>query len=126
MAVHKEDTEWVVEAAIPLAALTGDGVTPGRAWCCNVIRTVPGRGVQAWSLPAEAPEEAMRPEGMGLLIFTQDGKAAPAALGAAATVKGRPQTPRKSKPPNRSSSPRPAANDARRRHPVSNFPRRPA
>ncbi len=83
VAVHKEDTEWVVEAAIPLAALTGDGVTPGRAWCCNVIRTVPGRGVQAWSLPAEAPEETVRPEGMGLLIFTQDGKptanAAPAA-----------------------------------------------
>ncbi len=84
VAVHKEDTEWVVEAAIPLAALTGDGVTPGRAWCCNVIRTVPGRGVQAWSLPAEAPEAVVRPEGMGLLIFTQDGKAAPAAVGAAA------------------------------------------
>ncbi len=75
VAVHKEDTQWVVEAAIPLAALTGEGVTPGRTWCCNVIRTIPGRGVQAWSLPAEAPETALRPEGMGLLIFTQDGKA---------------------------------------------------
>ncbi|HVS37389.1 MAG TPA: YCF48-related protein [Gemmataceae bacterium] len=84
VAVHKEDTEWVVEAAIPLAALTGDGLTPGRAWCCNVIRTVPGRGVQAWSLPAEAPEEAMRPEGMGLLIFTQDGKPVPERVGSAA------------------------------------------
>ena len=49
-----------------------------------MIRTVPGRGVQAWSLPAEAPEEALRPEGMGLLIFTQDGKATPAAVDAAA------------------------------------------
>ena len=84
VAVHKEDTEWVVEAAIPLAALTSDGVTPGRAWCCNVIRTLPGRGVQAWSLPAEAPEEAMRPEGMGLLIFMQDGKVIPERVGAAA------------------------------------------
>ena len=84
VAVHKEDTEWVVEAAIPLAALTGDGVTPGRAWCCNVIRTVPGRGVQAWSLPAEAPEAVVRPEGMGLLIFTQDGKARRRTVGAAA------------------------------------------
>ncbi len=83
VAVHKEDTEWVLEAAIPLAALTGDGVTPGRAWCCNVIRTVPGRGVQALSLPAEAPEEAARPEGMGLLIFTPDGQAAPERVGAA-------------------------------------------
>jgi photosystem II stability/assembly factor-like uncharacterized protein len=84
LAVHKEDTEWVVEAAIPLAALTADGATPGRAWCCNVIRTIPGRGVQAWSLPAEAPDETLRPEGMGLLIFTQDGKADPAPAGAAA------------------------------------------
>ena len=61
----------MVEAAIPLAALTGDAVTPGRAWCGNVIRTIPGKGVQAWSLPAEAPEEALRPEGMGLVIFTE-------------------------------------------------------
>ena len=82
VAVHKEDTEWTVEAAIPLAALTGDGVTPGRVWCCNVIRTLPGRGVQAWSLPAEAPEETLRPEGMGLLIFMQDGKTAPTRVGA--------------------------------------------
>jgi hypothetical protein len=28
--------------------------------------------VQAWSLPAEVPEEAPRPEGMGLLLFTQE------------------------------------------------------
>jgi hypothetical protein len=33
---------------------------------------LPGRGVQAFSLPAEAPEEALRPEGMGLLLFTQN------------------------------------------------------
>jgi photosystem II stability/assembly factor-like uncharacterized protein len=84
LAVHKEDTEWVVEAAIPLAALTGDGATPGLAWCCNVIRTIPGRGVQAWSLPAEAPDETLRPEGMGLLIFMPDAKADPARAGAAA------------------------------------------
>ena len=35
VAVHKDDTEWMVEAAIPLAALTGDGVTPGRAWAAT-------------------------------------------------------------------------------------------
>ena len=60
VAVHNGDTEWTVEAAIPLAALTGDSVTPGRAWCCNLIRTVPGKGVRAWSLPAESPEESPR------------------------------------------------------------------
>ena len=70
MAVHSETRGWTVEAAIPLTALTGDRVTPGRAWACNVVRVLPGRGVQAWSLPAEAPEEALRPEGMGLLLFT--------------------------------------------------------
>jgi photosystem II stability/assembly factor-like uncharacterized protein len=71
VAVHREATAWVAEIAIPMAALTGDIVTPGRAWAANVVRVLPGRGVQAWSLPAEVPEEAMRLEGMGLLMFTQ-------------------------------------------------------
>jgi photosystem II stability/assembly factor-like uncharacterized protein len=84
VAVHNGDTEWTVEAAIPLAALTGDGVTPGRAWCCNLIRTSPGKGVRAWSLPAESPEVAPRLEGMGLLIFTQDGKAGGERVGSTA------------------------------------------
>jgi hypothetical protein len=84
VAVHNGDTEWTVEAAIPLAALTGDNVTPGRAWCCNLIRTVPGKGVRAWSLPAESPEESPRLEGMGLLIFMQDGKPAGERVGSTA------------------------------------------
>jgi photosystem II stability/assembly factor-like uncharacterized protein len=74
VAVHSEATVWAVEAAIPLVALTGDTPTPGRAWAFNVVRTIPGEGVQAFSLPAEVPEEALRPEGMGLLIFTQETK----------------------------------------------------
>jgi tetratricopeptide (TPR) repeat protein len=77
VAVTSEARVWVAEAAIPLAALTGDSVTPGRAWACNVVRVLPGRGVQAWSLPAEVPEEALRPEGMGLLLFTHDTGRAP-------------------------------------------------
>jgi len=72
VALHSEPRGWVVEAAIPLAALTSDRITAGRAWACNVVRVLPGRGVQAWSLPAEVPEESPRPEGMGLLIFTQN------------------------------------------------------
>ena len=55
-----------------MTALTADTVTSGRAWACNVVRVVPGRGVQAWSLPAEVPEETLRPEGMGILLFSQE------------------------------------------------------
>ncbi len=76
VAVQSEPNVWVAEAAIPLAALTGDQVLPGRAWAFNAVRVLPGRGVQAWSLPAEVPEESPRREGMGLLIFTQDRPAA--------------------------------------------------
>jgi hypothetical protein len=76
-ATHREPAAWTVEVAIPLTDLTLDGLTPGRAWAANVVRVLPGRGVQAWSLPAEAPEEAMRLEGMGLLLFT--GQAQPAS-----------------------------------------------
>jgi Carbohydrate family 9 binding domain-like len=70
--VHDDEKEWIVEAAIPLTALTGDGISQGQAWAFNVVRVLPGKGVQAFSLPAEAPEEALRPEGMGLLLFTQN------------------------------------------------------
>jgi hypothetical protein len=72
VAVHSEPKCWAIEAAIPLVALTSDRITHGKAWACNVVRVVPGRGVQAWSLPAEVPEETLRPEGMGLLLFSQE------------------------------------------------------
>jgi hypothetical protein len=82
VAVNREPTAWTVEAAIPRVALTADHITPGKAWAANVVRVLPGQGVQAFSLPAEAPEEALRPEGMGLLLFAQElqqaaGKAGP-------------------------------------------------
>ena len=35
-------------------------------WAANVVRVLPGEGVQAWSRPAGAD---VRPEGMGLLQF---------------------------------------------------------
>ena len=72
VAVHSEDDAWQVEAAIPLVALTGDLIASGKTWCCNVIRTIPGQGVQGWSLPAGVPEEDARLEGMGLLMFKDD------------------------------------------------------
>ncbi|MBY0527175.1 MAG: hypothetical protein K2R98_27515 [Gemmataceae bacterium] len=71
VALRSEPTSWQVEIAIPLAELSAEGVTPGRAWACNLVRTVPGRGVQAWSVPADVTP---RPEGMGLLLFQQDGR----------------------------------------------------
>jgi hypothetical protein len=69
VAVRSEPTCWQAEVAIPLIELTAEAVTAGRAWACNVSRILPGRGVQAWSLPADVKP---RPEGMGLLLFTQD------------------------------------------------------
>jgi photosystem II stability/assembly factor-like uncharacterized protein len=72
VAVHSEPTAWQIEAAIPMAALTGDTITSGRTWACNLIRVVPGQGVQGWSLPAGVPGKDARPEGMGLLSFRLD------------------------------------------------------
>jgi hypothetical protein len=85
VAVRGTPEGWVAEAAIPLAVLTGDSVTPGKAWACNVVRVLPGRGVQAFSLPAEVPEESLRPEGMGLLMFQQEPRHDPAVTPAGAT-----------------------------------------
>ena len=66
VAVHADETGWTAEVAIPLSALTGDVVTPGKLWAVNVVRTVPGKGVQAWSGPAGVTP---RPEGMGIMTF---------------------------------------------------------
>jgi photosystem II stability/assembly factor-like uncharacterized protein len=66
VAVRSDKDGWWIEAAIPMIELTGEPVTPGRTWACNVVRVLPGRGVQAWSLPADVQP---RPEGMGLLMF---------------------------------------------------------
>jgi photosystem II stability/assembly factor-like uncharacterized protein len=74
VAAHSDKTSWQVEAAIPLVELTGDRVSLGTAWACNVVRVLPGRGVQAWSTPANVKP---RPEGMGLLIFSQDPRQGP-------------------------------------------------
>jgi len=82
VAVHSDQAGWQIEAAVPLVQLTGDRLRAGTAWACNVVRILPGRGLQAWSLPADVEP---RPEGMGLLLFEQDAvqaEARPAARGA--------------------------------------------
>ncbi|HEV3436833.1 MAG TPA: sugar-binding protein, partial [Gemmata sp.] len=63
------DTGWTAEFAIPLIELTGDRPSHGRVWAMNVSRIVPGKGIQAWSGPAD---DTPRPEGMGLLQFRAD------------------------------------------------------
>jgi photosystem II stability/assembly factor-like uncharacterized protein len=66
VAVRSTTTSWQIEAAVPLVELTGQRVPRNAAWACNVVRVLPGRGVQAVSLPADVEP---RPEGMGLLLF---------------------------------------------------------
>jgi hypothetical protein len=66
VAVDSTDDCWQIEAAIPLGELTSDRIMPTTVWACNVVRTIPGRGLQAWSTPADVEP---RPEGMGLLLF---------------------------------------------------------
>jgi hypothetical protein len=68
VAVYSEEDRWQIEAAIPLNELTGDLLPETGAWACNVVRTIPGQGVQAFALPADT---VPRPEGMGLLLFTR-------------------------------------------------------
>ncbi len=60
-----------IEAAVPLAELTGTPPADGTVWAFNAVRLVPGRHLQAWSRPAGSES---RPEGMGLLFFS-DGPA---------------------------------------------------
>jgi photosystem II stability/assembly factor-like uncharacterized protein/tetratricopeptide (TPR) repeat protein len=69
VASQSHEDHWIIEAALPLSELTGDSIRPGTAWACNVVRILPGRGVQAFSLPADS---VPRPEGMGLLLFTEE------------------------------------------------------
>lgn len=66
VAIDSGEAGWTAEAAIPLSELTGDVPTGGNIWAFNVVRTVPGKGVAAWSVPADSEP---RPEGMGLLHF---------------------------------------------------------
>jgi hypothetical protein len=74
VAIHSAEDCWQVEAAIPLQELTSHRVAENTAWACNVVRTLPGRGVQAMSLPADVEP---RPEGMGLMLFQPSGTRPP-------------------------------------------------
>jgi photosystem II stability/assembly factor-like uncharacterized protein len=69
LALRSTPTCWQVEAAFPLAELTSQPPASYTAWAVNVVRVLPGRGLQALSLPAQVEPQ---PEGMTLLLFTDD------------------------------------------------------
>jgi hypothetical protein len=69
VAFNSTETGWTAEIAIPIIEMTADRPTHGRVWAANVSRIVPGKGIQAWSGPAD---DTPRPEGMGLLQFRAD------------------------------------------------------
>jgi hypothetical protein len=75
VAVKSMDDCWQVEAAIPLGELTGQRIPLNTAWAFNLVRILPGRGVQSWSQPADVRP---RPDGMSLLVFQQDAERVPA------------------------------------------------
>ena len=71
VACKSDEDAWCIEAAIPLGELTGERIPLNTAWAFNVVRILPGRGVQSWSQPADVQP---RPEGMSVLVFFQGGK----------------------------------------------------
>lgn len=71
VAVDPTPTGWTAEIAIPLTELTGTNPAAGTVWAANVVRVLPGDGVQSWTGPAA---DAPRPEGFGLLQFQAGGK----------------------------------------------------
>jgi photosystem II stability/assembly factor-like uncharacterized protein len=95
VAVQSDQTSWRVEAAIPLTELTGDRPRAGQVWACNLVRVLPGRGVQAFSVPADVEP---RPEGMGLLQFTGEAQSAK-ANGKPAKTTGQAEKPKMTKKP---------------------------
>jgi hypothetical protein len=66
VAVEPTTTGWTAEAAIPLTELTGTPPAAGQTWGVNVVRVVPGVGVDSWGGPCDA---APRPAALGLMHF---------------------------------------------------------
>jgi hypothetical protein len=49
VAAATDDDTWTVEAAIPLAELTGEVPKPKHVWAIGLQRTLPGVGFQSWT-----------------------------------------------------------------------------
>ena len=66
VAARQEKGEWTVEAAIPLAELTGRPPKPHDIWAVGIQRVAPGVGFQSWTTPAAV---TVLPDGFGYLMF---------------------------------------------------------
>jgi photosystem II stability/assembly factor-like uncharacterized protein/TolA-binding protein len=66
VAAKEGDGAWTVEAAIPLAELTGHPPRPRDTWAIGIQRVVPGSGFQSWTTPASVSVLA---DGFGYLVF---------------------------------------------------------
>jgi tetratricopeptide (TPR) repeat protein len=75
VAIQSGPASWQIEAAIPLAELSGHRIKPGETWAFNLTRVIPGRGIQAFSTPADVEP---RTDGLGLLMFSERPTAAQA------------------------------------------------
>ncbi|MDR3110816.1 MAG: hypothetical protein LBU65_14200 [Planctomycetaceae bacterium] len=56
---------WLIEAAIPLSALTKKTLKPNETWAIAIRRLVPNNGIECWNAENSFDLE----EGFGLLIF---------------------------------------------------------
>jgi photosystem II stability/assembly factor-like uncharacterized protein/tetratricopeptide (TPR) repeat protein len=66
VATRREKNEWTVEAAIPLAELTGTPPKPRDIWAIGIHRIIPNIGFQSWTTPAAVN---VLPDGFGYLMF---------------------------------------------------------
>jgi photosystem II stability/assembly factor-like uncharacterized protein/tetratricopeptide (TPR) repeat protein len=66
VASRREKDRWTIEAAIPLAELSGRPPQPHDIWAVGIQRTVPGVGFQSWTTPAAI---SVLPDGFGHLVF---------------------------------------------------------
>jgi hypothetical protein len=64
VAAAGDETHWTVEAAIPLAELTGDKTLKKAYWAAGLQRILPGGKLQSWTPDADFE---IRPEGFGLM-----------------------------------------------------------
>jgi len=70
VAVAGDETQWRLEAAIPLEELTPVTLQRGAGWAVGITRIIPAIGVESWTQPAAATP---RPENFGLLRFDGPG-----------------------------------------------------
>lgn len=66
VAADSSEETWTVEAAIPLAELSGKIPAGNEVWSLGAQRIIPDVGFQSWTRPASI---LGRPEGFGYLVF---------------------------------------------------------